>query len=234
MTDGTIAAWLPRVADYLEVLGYCSLGIPAALALVYWQRLTKPVQLLAVVPAFMLILFTLMRLTVAIGLQNIWLAHFAAIGESVCYICAFSLLLPRMLPWRQWLLGSFLAFAALDSLWLEGLAQLNSYTIALESFLGILLVLLYFEQEIRHLVPANNQRRPLLIAGTGIVLYLAGTVAIYLGSNAFLQTDDRVGMSLMYSINSILLLVLAAFFTRAFWLSSQLPANGSQVVRQGR
>ncbi|AHJ96533.1 hypothetical protein Hsw_0938 [Hymenobacter swuensis DY53] len=231
MTDGALAAWLPRVADYLEVLAYCSLSIPAGVALVHWQRLTRPVQLLAVVPAFMLVLFTLMRLTVAFGLQNIWLAHLAAIGETVCYICAFSLLLPRLRPWRRWLLGGFLAFAALDSLVLEGLTQLNSYTIALESFLGILLVLLYFEQEIRHLAPTNTHRRPLLIAGTGIVLYLAGTVAIYLGSNTFLQTDDGVGMSLLYSINSMLLLVLAAFFTRAFWLSCRIPASELQVIR---
>lgn len=231
MTDGALAAWLPRVADYLEVLAYCSLSIPAGVALVHWSRLTRPIQLLALVPAFMLTLFTLMRLTVALGWQNIWLAHLAAIGETVGYICAFSLLLPRLWPWRRWLLGGFLAFAALDSLVLEGLAQLNSYTIALESFLGILLVMLYFEQEIRHLAPANPHRRPILLAGTGIVLYLAGTVSIYLGSNAFLQTDDGAGMSLLYSINSVLLLTLAAFFTRAFWLDSRLPATGLTIVR---
>lgn len=217
------SSWLVQVADYVELAAYGSLGFPFLTAVYRWHRLSPALRLLACIPAYMLLLFTLMRLAAYWDQHNIWLAHLSVIGESLLYLGTFGLALPRVRKWLPALVTVFLAAAVLDSLVLEGLEQLNSYTIALESFLGILLVLLYFEQEVNNHSPTPLLKRPLLVASIGIVLYLAGTVTIYLASNSFV--NDKVGMSLLYTVNSVLLLVLAALLTCSFRLAGTLSTS---------
>ncbi|UYZ65090.1 hypothetical protein [Hymenobacter weizhouensis] len=213
------SSWL-LIADYVEIAAYGSLSIPTLVALSHWRQLSAPLRMLACVPAYMLLLFVLMRLTAYLGQHNIWLAHFSAIGESLLYIGTFALALPHLRRWVPLLIAGFLAAAALDSFVLEGTHQLNSYTIALESFLGILLVLLYFEREINTPSRVLLLERPLIVASIGIVLYLAGTVTVYLISNSFVLANDIMGMTLLYSVNSVLLLLLSGLFTYAFRLAS--------------
>ncbi|RPD45452.1 hypothetical protein DNI29_18910 [Hymenobacter sediminis] len=178
--------------------------------------------MLAFLAAYMLVVYLLMRVAAHVWHNNIFIAHCASVGETVLYLLAFRTVL-RRLP-RYWFaptLCGFLAFAALDSWVLEGFGQLNSYTLSVESFLIILLALLYFEQELHQATSsaALMLSRPLVVACMGIVLYLAGSVMVYSLSNHFVITNDAVGNSLLYSVNSIMLCVLSGCLFYAFYLT---------------
>ncbi|GAB2776756.1 hypothetical protein HNQ93_001906 [Hymenobacter luteus] len=217
-----VSPWVIQLADWSEPVAYWSLVFPLLMAGRRWGSLSSSLRILAYLAAYMLVVYLLMRVAARVWHNNIILAHCASVGETILYLFAFRAAL-RRLP-RYWFaptLVAFLAFACLDSWVLEGFTRLNSYTLSLEGFLGILLGLLYFEQEL-HQAPASSVpmlARPLVVACMGIVLYLAGTIMVYSLSNHFIATNDAAGTALLYSVNSIMLCVLSGSLFYAFYLT---------------
>ena len=209
---------LAQLSGYVELLAYTSLLLPVLLAAGRWRWLPRSLRLLAAVPAYMALVFGLMRLIGYYGVHNIWLAHLSVIGETLLYLMLYTTVLVSLRRWRPVLLAGFAAFAAFDSFWLEGLARLNTYTIALESFVVTLLALLYLEKQLRTGSAVPLLRRPLAVASIGIVLYLAGTVSVYMASNYYIGSNDGRGLSLLYLSNSLLLLLYAGLLSVAFTL----------------
>lgn len=216
-----VSPWVVQLADWSEPVAYWSLSLPLLMAGRRWAYLSSALRILAGLAAYMLVVYLLMRVAARLWHNNVILGHCASVGETVLYLLAFRTVLRRLPPyWFTLTLWAFLAFAALDSWVLEGFTRLNSYTLSVESFLVILLALLYFEQELNRATSATLMlARPLVVACMGIVLYLAGSIMVYSLSNHFVATNDAVSLTLLYSVNSLMICVLSGCLSYAFYLT---------------
>ncbi|GAB3227572.1 hypothetical protein GCM10027346_11090 [Hymenobacter seoulensis] len=195
--------------------------IPFVAALMWWKHLSAPLRILGSLAGFMVLMFVLLRLAAYLWHQNMIIAHLCSVGETIFYLAAFRHVLKFPVRWFTLILASFLVFALLDTLVWEGLEQLNSYTIVLESFIGICLVLLFLDKKFRTSSSESLLEQPLIIAGIGIILYLNGTVSVYIISNTYISTNDVNSIILLFALNSIMLMIMAAFFTYAFYVAKK-------------
>ncbi|UPL49952.1 hypothetical protein [Hymenobacter sublimis] len=218
------SSWLLRLADQSEPVAYAGMLVPCMIGLWRWSQLPASLRALTGLAGFMALHFGLLKLAGYLWRENMIVGHLSGVGETIFYLLAFRHALRLSAHWFYSLLVAFLLFAALDSFVLEGFGQLNSYTLALESFLGISFALLYFEQELHKPAIRPILERPFTVACIGIILYLAGTIMVYSLSNHFVATNDSVGNTLLYSVNNIMLFVLSGFLTQSFLLS-KLPAG---------
>ncbi|RSK48284.1 hypothetical protein [Hymenobacter rigui] len=166
-----------------------------------------------------------MQVAIALWQYNLPLVHLNTIGEALLYMKVYhdEFVDEKTKRSIRVIAVIFLVFAALDSFWLEGFGRINSYTNLAESIIIISLGLLYFERTLIGRRRTQLQRVPLFVATIGIILYLSGTVVLYLATNHFIQLNDEYNTRLMYLINSVLVLVLGLLFSRAFILVKPQP-----------
>ncbi|GGG36937.1 hypothetical protein GCM10011378_11630 [Hymenobacter glacieicola] len=115
-------------------------------------------------------------------------------------------------------MAAYVAFALTDSLYLEGFDKLNSYTNAVESFLCISFIFLYFEYFLLKGKLNSPTRNPVFITNCAILIYMTSTVGIYLFLNNFIAQNDADAVYRIYFINLVMLLFLSITLARAFWL----------------
>jgi multisubunit Na+/H+ antiporter MnhG subunit len=168
----------------------------------------------------MLFMYMMMQLGIYLWHYNLAIAHLSTFVESLIYLKIFHDVLNR--PKQQVIIRSlavlFTAFALADSFILEGFSQINSYTNLLESTLITGLILAYFEEAVFLQQHTHLLQLPLFVASIGILLYLAGTVTVFLFTNHFISTNDELHARLIYLVSSALVFVLALLLTRAFYL----------------
>lgn len=175
---------------------------------------------LAYLPAYLFVMFGVIRLGTLIWRYNLPLIHLSTIGETLLYLKVYHDEFTGKSVKRRIriLTGCFLLFAVLDSVWIEGFHSINSYTNLAESAIIISLGILFFERVIADNVQ-QAQKIPLFVATVGILLYLSGTVLLYLATNHFIALNDEYNTRLMYLFNSALMFLLALIFSRAFFLA---------------
>ncbi|WP_147320824.1 hypothetical protein [Hymenobacter lapidiphilus] len=118
----------------------------------------------------------------------------------------------------QFITIAFLLFAFTDSVWLESPPKINSYTNLVESVIVIGLALLFFEKTMVRHKNIKLSKIPMFVATVGIVMYLTGTVLLFLTTNYFIALNDEFNLRLIYLVSAVLLLLLAALLSRAFLL----------------
>ncbi|RSK36152.1 hypothetical protein [Hymenobacter metallilatus] len=165
-----------------------------------------------------------MQIAIAVWHYNLPLVHLNTLGEALLYMKVYhdEFVDEKTKRSIRILAVVFVLFAALDSFWLEGFTRINSYTNLAESVIIISLGLLYFERVLIGRRRTQIQQIPLFVATIGIILYLSGTVVLYLATNHFIQVNDEYSARLMYLINSALVLMLGLLFSRAFLLVKPL------------
>ncbi|QJX47671.1 hypothetical protein HMJ29_12250 [Hymenobacter taeanensis] len=194
--------------------------IPLGMA---WSRrayLTGGLRTLAVLPAFLFASYWLMQLGIYLWHYNLPIAHLSTFGESLLYLKVFRDNM-KPSPKRRLVNGLalfFIVFAVFDSFYLEGFDQINSYTNLLESLLVTGLILQYFEEVVFSQHRTDLLRIPLFVASIGILLYLAGTVTVFLFTNHLIMHNDELHARLVYLLSSALVFIMALLLTRAFYL----------------
>ncbi|TGE08058.1 hypothetical protein [Hymenobacter fodinae] len=194
--------------------------IPLGMA---WSRrdyLTGSLRTLAILPAFFFVSYWLMQLGIYLWRYNLPIAHLSTFTESLIYLKVFhdAFNRPKQQKIIRGLTVAFIVFALLDSFYLEGFQQINSYTNLAESILITGLILAYFEEVIFSQHHARLLHLPLFNASIGILLYLAGTITVFLFTNQFIATNDELHTRLVYLLSSVLVFILALLLTRTFYL----------------
>ncbi|WP_226266140.1 hypothetical protein [Hymenobacter pini] len=220
-------AWLRPFCDLVEAIGYGTMLIPISLA---WQRrwgLRGGMKPLAFLPAYMLSMAILMKIAAVVWRNNLPVIHVSTVGETLLYLVIYHTEFKHKRAKKiiRILAITFLIFAAVDSFYLEGFSRINSFTNLLESIIVTGLALLYFERTLIRRRNTQLQRVPLFIATIGIIMYLSGTVVIYLATNHFIDTNDEYGARLIFLLNSALIFTLALLFARAFLLVDSNPQS---------
>jgi hypothetical protein len=115
----------------------------------------------------------------------------------------------------------YTAFALLDTLVLHGLMRSITYTTVLESTLVVVLTLLYFEQMLRELRNVRLERDPMFVISVALLLYFAGTVVTFVMRAYFIDQNALLQRQIVFSVNSMLNLVMHGLIAWGFWLAGQ-------------
>lgn len=213
--------WFITFCKSLDLLVYWAMIIPFAVAFRYRSSLTGGMRTLRWVPLFLFLMYCLLQISIKIWHHGLIINHINTVGETLLYIKVYydEFNTKKIKRWIKALTVFFLVFAAIDSFWIEGFDSINSYTNLAESAIIISLGILFFERIIVKNIHQQAQKIPLFVATVGILLYLSGTVLLYLATNHFIALNDEYNTRLMYLFNSALLLLLAIVFSRAFFLA---------------
>lgn len=164
---------------------------------------------------------------------NLVVGHITTFGEGLLYLWYLRRLLAdtRYRRWPPVFQVVFIVFGLLDSFFLEGFQQLNTYTNALESLLVTALVLMYFEHLLHkpNLTPRLSQE-PTFTANVGIVVYLMGTVVLYLILNNYILRNDADMIYRIFTLNMLMQLILSTLLARTFWLARRVKSSSELVV----
>jgi hypothetical protein len=227
--------WVNKVSYMLDVGREFSLLLPLVVGYLRWDYLQPHHKAVfwccvmwAVLTATGEVLFFLKQPNIAV-----W--NSVTILETLFIFHSFYLVI-RSEKLRRYLRMSvalFIVVAIADFFFLSGLKATTVYTVALESVLLVVVVLLYFEQLMQELRTTPLERNPMFVIGIGVMTYFAGTVMVFLLQDTVTGVQD----TLMMMINSILSLVLNSIIARAFWLvgraqPSAKPSIGPVAVRR--
>ncbi|NVO30476.1 hypothetical protein [Hymenobacter lapidiphilus] len=212
--------WFIGFAKLLDFVAYTSLLLPFYLAHTRRTHLTGGLLALRFLPIFLFGTYCLMHVANTIWRNNIPLIHFATIVETLIYLKVYhnEFIETNIKKTIRYVAVAFLFFAFIDSVWLESPPRINSYTNLVESIMIIGLALLFFEKIIVRDKQPKLLRTPMFVATVGIVIYLSGTVLLFLTTNYFIVLNDEFNLRLIYLVSSVLLLLLAVLLSRAFLL----------------
>lgn len=112
------------------------------------------------------------------------------------------------------------AFAVINLFFLQGHSAINSYSMALESTLLTLLALLFYYKTFREEKVQRLERYPLFWLSSGVLIYFAGNLFLFLFSNYVLTESDSLGRA-EWGIHSVLNITANLIYTAAFWVIPQ-------------
>ncbi|SET72727.1 hypothetical protein [Hymenobacter actinosclerus] len=212
--------WFRTLCDGVEVIAYTSMLVPATLAFYRKGDLHGGMRTMAYLPAYLFGMFLLARAGAYFFRYNLPILHLSTIGETLLYSkIYYDEFTDTHIKQRiKAVLLFFAAFSIIDSLWLEGLQRINSYTNLAESTIVISLGLVFLDKNVIQKERTHIHLIPMFVATAGIIIYLSGTVLLYLTTNYYITLNDEYNARLMYLLGSALLLLLAMLLSRAFWL----------------
>ncbi|WP_126546792.1 hypothetical protein [Hymenobacter amundsenii] len=204
----------------MDWLAYGSMVVPFLIAHRRRHNLTGGLQTLRFVPLFLLGMYGLMHIAIRLWQYSLPVNHLNTVGETLLYLKVYhdEFVTRRVKRYIRITAAFFLAFAALDSFWLEGFRQINAYTSLLESIVILGLGLLFFERVLIRKRQTSFFDIPMFAATIGIMLYLSGTIVLYLISNDLIAKNDEYSSRMLYLTSSCLLLLMSLLFCRAFLL----------------
>lgn len=209
--------------------------VPLALAWCGRTLLSAPLRILALVPAFLLIMYAASWIGNYFFHYNLVVGHVTVFGEGLLYMWYLSKLLTntRYQQWPRIFQVAFVIFGLVDSFFLEGFGKLNTYTNAMESLLVTALILMYFEHLLHtHRPTSHLSREPIFTANTGIIIYLMGTVSIYLVINTFIITNDANTIYRILILSLFMQLILSSLLARCFWLARDSRTSQKMTITE--
>ncbi|MCA8829112.1 hypothetical protein [Hymenobacter pini] len=218
--------WFITLCKGIDFVVYWAMVIPIAIAQYNRRWLVGGLRTLRFIPLFLLVMYCCAQVAIILWRYTLPINHLNTVGEALLYLKVYHDEFTNSIIKRRVRLVAviFLAFAVVDSFWLEGFQQINAYTNLIESFLIITLALIYFEIHILRRQRIAALRKPMFVASIGIILYLAGTIVLHLVTNHLIAANDEGDARIVYLISSFLLFLMVTLFSRAFWLARPVKA----------
>ncbi|MVN78096.1 hypothetical protein GO988_17335 [Hymenobacter sp. HMF4947] len=150
--------------------------------------------------------------------NNLFLMPIYTVGEfgllAIVYCHALqSVPFTRLLPW---LIGSFAAYAIIDSL-SNNVMLFRPGQQIVQSVLILGLVGLYFRKLLQELTITRLEREPMFWVSTGLMIYFMGYLQIALFSNYLLRYSDQLNMNI-WGLHSLLFMLLYCCYSIALWM----------------
>ena len=191
--------------------------------LVLFRRLPRGLRYLAVLTWFGLGVELVAALLRFRHHPNLFLIPIDVAGE----LWLLSLVYDRALEWpaysraRPWLAGAFVLYAAGSGILMSDSAQFLPSLMVTESLLVLVLVGLYFRKLLQELRVQRLSRDPMFWVSTGVLLYFLGKTQIGMFSKYALQHYSTEFNMWMWSIHTMLLVVLHSCYCLALWMRPQ-------------
>lgn len=149
--------------------------------------------------------------------SNLWLYNLYFLPEYLFYLYFFSKILKSKIlnHWAKWIGFVYIVFGLANVLFLQTMAQLNTYTIIFGSGLVIFCSSLYFVQENSRKIPEQVTRTPLFWISIGALLLHSVSLPYFIFINRLSQTNIPLAMAL-FNILLILNILMYSFYLIAF------------------
>ena len=115
---------------------------------------------------------------------------------------------------------AFAAFAIINAFFIQTIYEFNTIAHAVESFLLILLALLFFFKVFHESAVMHLGKYPMFWINSGILIYFSGSFFLFIFSNYILMQSHDM-LHAYRGIHSLLNILLNLFFAMGLWYSPQ-------------
>ncbi len=206
----------------LFLLVSCYLGIR------YWHRLSGPLKVLAVYLWFNLGIEAGARIMGILYSQNLPLLHLYTLGECLLFSLFYRRILDENSIFKRffpWILGITLSLVVLNTLFLQGIFEFNSYGKTLVQVLIILYALDYAFRFPALDTPDTAKNKTLQLVNAAVLIYYCGSLFIFMSSQFELQMGEAI--RILWKINAILNLIFQIMILIALWKAIFKPRKSS-------
>lgn len=199
------------------------MAMAALIGLARYRQLTPNLRYLTLsIICFLLPLDSVGVLLMTLDQNNLFLLPIYSIGELwlLALVYRQTLESPAFTRVMPWLVGGFTAYAVVDS-WLAGVMEFRPWQQVLQSVLILWLPGLYFRKLLNELQVVSLLREPMFWVSTGLLIYFSGYLLIALFSDYLLYHYSWELNMNVWTINSLLFIILYFCYCRALWLTPQ-------------
>ncbi|MEM8583364.1 MAG: hypothetical protein AAGF87_03795 [Bacteroidota bacterium] len=147
-------------------------------------------------------------------------AHLFTITQFGLIIWIYKELLSQIST-KLWLalIAVFFVIGIANGLYYDGFLNLNPSTRALEAILLLVVIIGYFYNLLRQETLVRLEREPLFWTSAGLVIYLSGSLLVFLVSNIFLSDETTYDILwALFGIHSLLNILLNISLAIALWI----------------
>jgi hypothetical protein len=217
----------------LATLPLLCLLLSCSLGLRYWQRLPRPFQVLVAYLVFNLLIEIGARVGALVFRQNLPLLHLYTLGECWLFSLFYRQILDENSVFKQrfWqIVGSVLALTVLNSIFLQGIFEYNSYGKTLVQVLIILYALDYAFRLSERDDPDPDLTQMLRLVNSAVLIYYCGSLFVFMSSQFEIEMKD--GIHILWQVNKILNLIFHLMVLIALWkVIFTLPKSSSSPAR---
>lgn len=213
----------------LATLPLLCLLLSCGLGLRYWQRLPRPFRVLVVYLAFNLLIEIGARVGALVFQQNLPLLHLYTLGECWLFSLFYSQILDEESVFQRhfrWIVGTVLTLTVLNSIFLQGIFEYNSYGKTLVQVLIILYALDYAFRFSERDDPAPRLSQMLRLVNAAILIYYCGSLFVFMSSQ--FEIEMQGGIHILWQVNKVLNLIFHLMVFIALWkVIFSLPKSSS-------
>lgn len=202
----------------LATLPLLCLLLSCMLGVFWWQRLPRPFQTVVVFLLFNLLIEIGARIGAVVFRQNLPLLHLYTLGECWLLSMFYRQILEENSIFQryfQWILGSVLTLVVLNSIFLQGIFEYNSYGKTLAQVLIILYALDFAFRLSDRDDPDPYLTQMLRLVNSAVLIYYCGSLFVFMSSQ--FEIDMKDGIYLLWQFNKILNLIFHLIVFIALW-----------------
>lgn len=194
--------------------------LPTLLGIILFKKLQQHFQVLTIYLLIFSLVETISYILASKGIYTLFLMHVFLPLELALLSWVFKVYMENKIFHRFILFGiiGFTVLSILNTVFLQPLDTFASNTRYLESMLIILLSLTYFYQIFTELKVEKLWEEGMFWFSTGLLIYYAGTMILYLSSNYLMKSVDmKLFAFFFHLVQSICHFLMYSLFTLAIW-----------------
>ena len=214
----------------IATLPLCVLLLSCSLGLRYWRRLPPPFRILVAYAIFNVCIEIAARLCGYFYKQNLPLLHLYTLGEFVLFSFFYRMILSkRSLFSRHFLLflTSGIILIILNTTFLQGIFEFNSYSKTLVNIVVILFALDYAFAFSDLDEPEPFYGKALRLFNAGVLIYYSGSIFIFMSSQFELETGGA--LLVLWQVNVVLNLIFQIILLISLWKVIYRPRKLSSL-----
>lgn len=202
--------------------------LSCCLGLRYWHRLSRPLQIIVIYLIFNFLIEIGARVAGILYRQNLPLLHLYTFGECLIFSLFYRQILDNASVFKRyfgWILSAALTLVVLNTVFLQGIFEFNSYAKTMVQVLIILYALDYafrFSDWEDHDFVKNKSLR---LINAAVLIYYCGSLFVFMSSQFELQMGE--GIRILWKINSLLNLIFQTMVLIALWKAIFSPRKSS-------
>ncbi len=200
----------------------CSLGLR------YWHRLSRPLHLVVIYLIFNLLIEIGARVASIVYGNNLPLLHLYTFGECLLFSLLYSQILDKNSVLKRyfgWILGTVLSLVVLNTAFLQGIFEFNSYA---KTLVQVLIILCALDYAFRFSEPDESdsaQGKTLQLINAAVLIYYCGSLFIFMSSQFYIQMGGA--FEILWDINVALNLIFQIMILIALWKAIFSPQRSS-------
>ena len=202
--------------------------LSCCLGLRYWHPLSHPLQVIVIYLVFNFLIEIGARITGILYRQNLPLLHLYTFGECLIFSLFYRQILDDASVFKRyfgWILGAALTLVVLNTVFLQGIFEFNSYAKTMVQVLIILYALDYAFRFSDWEEPDLVKNKSLRLINAAVLIYYCGSLFVFMSSQFELQMG--AGIRILWKINSLLNLIFQIMVLIALWKAIFSPPKSS-------